>query len=86
MKEDLEGEVGRLAAFIGAPLPAAKLASLTERVSLGSMAERKVITVRKCVVGDWQEHLTAQDWAAVDDMFQERLGDVPLVAGLRRFM
>eukprot|EP01047_Picozoa_sp_COSAG01_P089471 COSAG01_NODE_21564_length_896_cov_1.110414_1_plen_124_part_10 len=43
----------RLGAFLGVALPPAKLSALRARVSLGAMASRNVITVRKGVRLTW---------------------------------
>jgi hypothetical protein len=87
VQENLEGEVQRLASFLGlGALPAAKLAALRRRVSLDAMSDRSVITVRKGVVGDYSTHLTPAHWEKMNRRFQERLGDVPTFEPLLRYM
>ena len=87
MKEDFDREVARLATFLGVELPPSKLAALRQHVSMDAMAmEREVVTVRKGIVGDYKSHLTPQHWQAVDEVFTQRLGAVPAMAPLQRFM
>ena len=63
------------------------MAALRQHVSMDAMAmEREVVTVRKGIVGDYKSHLTPQHWQAVDEAFTQRLGAVPAMAPLQRFM
>ena len=85
--EDLEGEILRLAAFLGMARPSKpKLRAVMERVSFDAMRDRKVVTIRKGVVGDHLQHLTPRHWAKMDQLFRERLGDVDALRPLYRYM
>ena len=84
MHANFDTEVQRLATFLGVVLTREKLASLKERVSFRSMAgaetsggqqhfKRKHYTIRKGVVGDYQNHLSAGHWTRADRLFREQM-------------
>jgi len=88
LKADLEGEVQRLAAFLGVgTVTDAKMDAITKRVSLKSMreAEGTKKLVRKGVIGDHVNYLDAEKWAKIDEMSQERLGTMPIFQPLLKY-
>ena len=72
LKTNFEVEVRRLAAFIGVDLPQAKFDALAAHVSFDSMLGRDIATMRKGMVGDFEEHLTPGHWAEVDAAFTSK--------------
>eukprot|EP01046_Picozoa_sp_COSAG06_P031123 COSAG06_NODE_3003_length_5970_cov_3.618123_6_plen_180_part_00 len=86
LQTDFEAEVTRLAEFLGVPLPAAKLEKLAEYVAFDNMASRGMMTTRKGVTRDYENHLSAEKWAEVDEIFAEKMGDVLAFAPLAPYM
>jgi hypothetical protein len=86
LQTDFEGEVARIAEFLGVPLPRAKLDALAGRCAMEAAVERGQMTARKGVVGDHQQHLTPARWAEVDVIFADRLGGVEQFAPLLPYM
>jgi len=86
LQTDFEAEVGRLAGFLGVPLPPAKLEKLAEFVAFDNAKERGSMTTRKGVTRDYLNHLTPEHWARVDEVFAERMGGLEAFAPLRPYM
>lgn len=84
---EFDRELERLASFLGLPVPLsdAKLRSIASRASFEAMADRKVATIRKGVVGDHLEHLTPAHWSEMDRIFNERLGSLSQLRPLHSY-
>ena len=68
------------------PLPAAKLEALAEYVAFDTMASRGMMTTRKGVTRDYENHLDAGKWAEVDRVYAEQMGGVEAFAPLAPYM
>jgi hypothetical protein len=86
LHEDFRGEVFRLARFLCVELPEAKFDALAKHVAFDAMADKKLITVRKGVVGDYKQYLSPNRWAWMDTFFLKSVGDVPAMLPLVRYM
>jgi len=88
LHEDFEGEITRLALFLGIPLTAQKIESIWRNTNMEGLRARgaKDFTFRSGTVGDHKKHMSPANWAQVDQWFEERLGDVPIAQPLRRWM
>lgn len=84
LHSDFDSEIKRLAAFLGVTLTREKFATLKERVSFQAMAGaklsggrqhfvRKHFTIRKGVVGDHMNYLSAAHWARADELFRQQM-------------
>lgn len=88
LQGDFDGEVRKLATFLGVPLSEEKLAAIQDRVGFQNMKERHPIKTlfRKGGIGDFKNHLSAEYWWQMDKWFDERLGDVAIAQPLRKWM
>ena len=50
------------------------------------MSSRGILTTRKGVTRDFENHLDEERWAQVDRAFEERMGGVAAFAPLRPYM
>jgi hypothetical protein len=74
------------------------LKALCEAVSFNAMKANKGSAVpgagaplgsmllRKGVIGDWVNHLTAEDWERFDKVYDERLGNIAIAKPMKHFM
>ena len=83
MKRDLPGAVSTIASFIGAELSSDVIAKIADVTSFDKMKNdttvnyswiRKDKFLRKGIVGDWKNFLTAEQSAEIDSVCTERLG------------
>ena len=97
LHEDFAAELHRIAAMLKVPMSQAKLKAIAEYVSFDAMAAGKVpggqrnnrfgnVLMRKGIVGDHVNYLTPGHWQRMENIFEGRLGDVPLAQPLRRWM
>merc|ERR1719210_519834 len=86
LQVDFRAEIARLAKFLQIPLPQAKFDALAKHVSFDAMLDRQVMTMRKGVVGDYVGHLSPAHWQRMDELFDERLGDIAALRPLRANM
>jgi len=86
LQTDFESEVRRLADFLGIPLTATKLEKLAKFVAFDNMSSRGILTTRKGVTRDFENHLDEERWAQVDRAFHERMGGVAAFAPLAPYM
>ena len=75
-----------MAKFLGVELTGKKLAALGKRVAFEAMAGRGVQMLRKGVIGEYKRHLSVEQWASVDVLFEDKLGGKPAMAPLRQYM
>lgn len=90
LKEDLPGQLAVLHDFLGlGPLSAKKSEAIRGEVDFQSMKrqanEMMSMLLRKGKVGDWKNHLSAELWARLDAVFEDRLTGVEIAAPLRRY-
>ena len=76
MKRDTRSTVAQIASFIGEEIDAVLVTKISDMVSFQSMKhdnDGKPMFMRKGVVGDWKNYLTAEQSAQIDVMCKERL-------------
>ena len=88
LQRDLRGELERLASFLGASLPPAKLDAIVAAVAFDAMKQSGDMSVvmRKGGVGDWRNHLSREHWQAFDAAFDAALDGVALAEPMRPHM
>mmetsp|Transcript_21633 Transcript_21633/g.60740 ORF Transcript_21633/g.60740 Transcript_21633/m.60740 type:complete len:181 (+) Transcript_21633:3-545(+) len=93
LHEDFEGELSRLAAFLGVPLSQAKTDAIAKFTSVdtlrtsGTPGNGKVpVTLRKGGIGDCRNYLTPRHWDSMDAIFRERLGHLDALQPLNMYM
>jgi hypothetical protein len=88
LQRDLRGELERLASFLGASLPPAKLDAIVAAVAFDAMKQSGDMSVvmRKGGVGDWRTHLSREHWQAFDAAFDAALDGVALAEPMRPHM
>ena len=69
-----------------AKLDQAKLDALADFTAFDKAKQRGSMTTRKGVTRDYLNHLSAEHWARVDNVFAERMGDLKPFAHLNQYM
>lgn len=93
LKTDLGGGIEKLAAFLGLPLPPQKLEAVKRLTTFEAMSGGSAgkgisqMLCRKGVCGDWvNAPLSAEHWARLEEVFEERLGPCQIAQPLRPWM
>ena len=85
----LPAQVERIASFLRVPLSEAKHAAVVKAVSFDAMKRTAgsvaALTLRKGGIGDWRNHLSAEDWRRFDAAFDAALDGVALAEPLRYY-
>ena len=94
MKRDLPGAVSTIASFMGADLSSEVVAKIADLTSFKNMKEDDTVNyswsifhqkegaakfLRKGIVGDWKNFLTAEQSAEIDSICAERLKDTGFI-------
>lgn len=95
LKHNLQDQVERIAEFLIVPCSEAKRAAIVKAVGFENMKHAEgpkdevmniaKVILRKGEIGDWKNHLSAEDWERVDKAFEEHLSEVKLAAPLRPY-
>jgi len=88
LKMDLGGEIKKLASFLGLEITQKKIDLIVERVTFKAMKARggvPGVLLRKGVIGDYKNNLSAKHWEQMSKLFDERLGKCALAQPLKKY-
>lgn len=90
LKLDFASQLERINDFLGLPkLTEAKAKAVAIECAAKSMKQkaggRFKLTIRKGVVGDWQNYLDEERWTKFDEVFDHVLGGLDIAEPLRRY-
>jgi len=88
LKNNLPAQLDRIAEFVGLGiLPLAKRQAVLKAIGFDAMKKNKNLTMlmRKGVIGDWKNYLSAEHWKEFDEIFDRECGGTSLAWPLYHF-
>ena len=89
LKQDLAGQLQKLHNFLGlGTLTPEKCEAIMNEVNFKQMKSGGGFMntlLRKGEIGDWKNYLDTETWSTLDEIFEERLGDVVIASPLRQY-
>merc|ERR1712137_654373 len=87
LKQNLPAQLDRVASFLGLELTEARRNAVQHAIGFDSMKNdpKHAMLMRKGIIGDWKNHLTAKHWEEFDEVFRRECGSTPLAFPLYHF-
>ena len=91
LKQDIVGQLERIAKFLGVELNATKLEIIRHEVDIKTMSSKpgtiSQILIRKGVTKDWENAaVSPEKWKEFDAIFEEKVGQRPIAQPFRPWM